>query len=512
MSAMPRLETDVVVVGGGGAGLAAAIEAAQARARVILLEKNPALGGTTRLSVGSVSACGTPHQRRQGIVDSPEAFMEDMALFNRQHGLDDARDNLELRRLVAERSASTVEWLMQMGVELFGPMPEPPNRHPRMHNVLPNASAYVYHLARRARRLGVRVMLGARAERLRRDGARVVGVAVRTARGEVVDITARRAVVLASGDYSSSVELKKRYLPPPVAEIEGINATSTGDGHAMALEMGARILNGDVCLGPEIRFVAPPRKRLVSRLPPFRPLARTMNAVASRLPARWLRPIILSFLTTYLAPSPRLFEEGAILVNREGRRFVDERTRPAPAIARQPDRVAYIVFDDRVARRFSEWPFFISTAPGIAYAYLADYRRNRRDVYAAAPTVDGLARALGLPAAALAATLAGYNALAEQGKPDAASGRAALGPGLTVPPFHALGPAKAWIVVTDGGLAVTNRMEVLDERGRVIPGLYAAGSAGQGGLLLEAHGMRLCWAFTSGRLAGANAATPSGRS
>jgi predicted oxidoreductase len=50
-------------------------------------------------------------------------------------------------------------------------------------------------------------------------------------------------------------------------------------------------------------------------------------------------------------------------------------------------------------------------------------------------------------------------------------------------------------------------MEVLDAAGRVIPGLYAAGSAGQGGLLLEAHGMHLCWAFTSGRLAGRSAAS-----
>ena len=169
--------------------------------------------------------------------------------------------------------------------------------------------------------------------------------------------------------------------------------------------------------------------------------------------------------------------------------------------------MAYIVFDDRVARRFSEWPYFISTAPGIAYAFLADYRRNRRDVYAEAPTMDGLARALGVPAPSLARTVSEYTALVDQGKPDVSFGRAVLGPGLKVPPFYALGPAKAWIVATDGGLAITTRMEVLDQNGRVIPGLYAAGSAGQGGLLLEAHGMRLCWAFTSGRLAGANAAT-----
>lgn len=178
---------------------------------------------------------------------------------------------------------------------------------------------------------------------------------------------------------------------------------------------------------------------------------------------------------------------------------MDELDRPAVAIPHQPDRVAFIVFDDRLARRFSEWPYFISTAPGIAYAYLADYRRNRRDIYAWAPTVAGLATRLGIPVHALESTVDEYNGVVDGGKD--------LGPGLKVPPYHALGPAKSWIVLTDGGLAVTPRMEVVDERGDIIPGLYAAGSTGQGGVLLEGHGMHLCWAFTSGRLAGRNVAS-----
>ena len=87
----------------------------------------------------------------------------------------------------------------------------------------------------------------------------------------------------------------------------------------MACDVGARLVNGDLCLGPEVRFVSPPRKKVISLLPPFKPLAKTMNMVATHLPSRLLRPIILSFLTTYLAPSPKLFHEGAILVNKEGR-------------------------------------------------------------------------------------------------------------------------------------------------------------------------------------------------
>ena len=74
------------------------------------------------------------------------------------------------------------------------------------------------------------------------------------------------------------------------------------------------------------------------------------------------------------------------------------------------------------------------------------------------------------------------------------------------PPFHALGPAKAYVVFTNGGLRVNARTEVLRKDGSVIAGLFAAGSTGQGGMLLEGHGHHLGWAFVSGRIAGRNAA------
>ena len=77
---------------------------------------------------------------------------------------------------------------------------------------------------------------------------------------------------------------------------------------------------------------------------------------------------------------------------------------------------------------------------------------------------------------------------------------------LTEPPYYALGPAKSYIVLTDGGLAVSDTLELLGHDDRPIPGLWAAGSAGQGGLMLKGHGHHIGWAFTSGRIAGRNAA------
>jgi fumarate reductase flavoprotein subunit len=214
------------------------------------------------------------------------------------------------------------------------------------------------------------------------------------------------------------------------------------------------------------------------------------------LPDRALRPFLMSFVTTNLAPSHALFREGAVLVNRSGERFCDERDAPQLRIPGQPDKVAYIVLDGRIARKFTTWPHFVSTAPGVAYAYLPDYERHRRDISFAAPSLEELGAKIGVPGATLAATVNAYNAGPERGDR----------PELAEPPFYALGPAKSWIVIADGGLRVTSRLEVVGRDGAPIPGLFAAGSAGQGGLLLEGHGHHLGWAFTSGRLAGRHAA------
>ena len=496
MNGTARTDADVVVIGGGGAGLAAALEAARHGARVVLLEKNPQLGGTTARSVGSITATGTPFQAASGIADSTQAHFEDMALFARAVGLDpDTRDNLELRRLLVDNIPDTMRFLMQLGVEFFGPNPEPPHRKARMHNVLPHSRAYIYHLDRHARKAGVEIRLDVRATSLLRENGRVVGVGTEAA-GE---FRAGRGVVVAAGDYSSGREMKAAYIGPELAEVEGVNPTSTGDGQRMLREAGARIVNGDVMLGPEIRFEPPPRNTLIDALPPAKPVAKLVKLSMRYMPAWLLRPFLMMFVTTNLAPSHKLFEEGAILVNNQGRRFCDETDKPQFAIPSQPGRVAYIVFDQEIAEKFSAWPYFVSTAPGVAYAYLADYRRNRKDICHQASTPDQLAAKLGLAGAELGDTIAGYN--------DAlAGGDGGARPALTRPPYYALGPAKSWIVLTDGGARVTPRLEVLDGGDAVIPGLYAAGSSGQGGVLLEGHGHHLGWAFTSGRIAGRNAA------
>jgi fumarate reductase flavoprotein subunit len=494
MSGSPNeLIYDVVVVGGGGSGLAAAIEARAQGRDVVLLEKNPELGGSTAWSIGSVTASQTPHQARKGIVDNPADHWRDMAGFN---GDLDSRDNPALRRVLADEMPDTFRWLLQHGVRFYGPMPEPPHSKPRMHNVLPNSRAFITHLARAARRAGVTIVCGVRARALVSEQGRVTGIDCETASGPR-RFHARGGVVLAAGDFTSDPELKAQFMGPQEAKIDGVNVTATGDGQKLALALGARIVNGDLALGPELRFVPPPGRNMLLMLPPWRLLANLMAWSLEHMPSALLRPFVMSFVTTALAPSPEIFAAGAILVNKRGVRFTDELDKPAYALPDQPDKVAYILLDKRMAELFSTWPHFISTAPGVAYAYVDDYRRNRADIFNTGATLDDLAGKLALPAAALAATVGAHNA--------SAGNRPLLGEG----PYVALGPLRAVFVHAEGGLAVDHEHRVLGAGDKPIAGLYAAGSTGQGGLLLKGHGHHLGWAFASGRRAGRNAARES---
>ncbi len=488
---------DVIVIGGGGSGLAAAIEAASLGRTVSLIEKGEDLGGTTGRSIGSIAATNTPHQFRKGIQDSPEDHLRDFREFNAKLNLP---GNETLARMLVENVPETFRWLQSMGIEFFGPMAELPHRKPRMHNVLPDSRAYIFHLERRARQLGVEVRTGSAARKLLVEGGRVVGVECETASGPIT-VRARGGVVLCTGDYSADPEFRAKYISPDIAAVEPVNPLNTGDGHRLVLALGGRIINPQLHLAG-IRFQRPPR-RWLGKIPPYRPITRMMRWVLDHVPGPLLRPLIISFLTTVLVPSPKLFQQGAIMINARGERFTDELMDPCADLARQPDQRAYILLDGRLAEKFSGWPYYVSTAPGIAYASIADYRRTRRDIFREDATLEGLAGKLGFEPDTLRRSVTDHNAkLALRRSPDE---RQPLGGG----PFVALGPVRYYINFTDGGIAVDDGFRVLGEGDRPVPGLYAAGLIGMGGVLLEGHGHHLGWAFTSGRLAGRRAAYAS---
>jgi fumarate reductase flavoprotein subunit len=183
---------DVIILG-GGAVLSAAVSAAENGASVILLQKAPTVGGTTAMSVGAFTAAGTSLQKAAGIADSVDEFVADIQSAN---GPLDSRENHQLRQVLAEQAAPTLEWLIGMGVRFLGSFPAPSNRHPRMHNVLPNSRSFTAALAVRARKLGVRTETNRRAEELLTDdNHRVIGVRAGSER-----YYATKGVVIATGD------------------------------------------------------------------------------------------------------------------------------------------------------------------------------------------------------------------------------------------------------------------------------------------------------------------------
>jgi fumarate reductase flavoprotein subunit len=471
---------DVVVVGGGGAGLAAAVAAAQAGGSVHLLEKQDRIGGSTALSVGSFTAAGTRHQRRKGIADRPEDHAADMLLFNPPGAVDEAP---EMRMLLARESAASLRWLESLGVAFSGPYLEPPHHLPRMHNVIPHARVYIARLETAARKLGVGITTGAIDTAPIAENGRVAGVRVMVG-GVPQELRARGGVILAAGDFTGNAEMRQRFLSPEAAAASPINPNASGDGQRLGMELGAVTRAMSAIRGPQLRFPEPARPGLLSRLPTWRWLCQFEAAIVSRVPTGWLKPVVKSLLITWMSPSAEMFKQGAILVNRNGKRFCDEQEATG-SLSFQPERKGFLVFDSKIAGYFDTPPHAISTAPGIAFADFSDYRRGRPDLVYRAPDARQLARAIG-------------------GDPDNLEA-AVAGRGF-VPPLWAMGPAFSVLTITEGGLCLDDQMRVLRQDGSVIEGLYGAGGSAQCGMTLEGHGHHISWVMTSGRLAGGNAA------
>ena len=457
---------------------------------MILLEKNPRLGGTTALSVGSITATCTPHQIRKGNKDSPIEHAQDMATINARRKLP---DNGALQKVLTENITETFRWLEELGVEFIGPLPETPHRQPRMHCVVPTAASYIMRLRKRALELGVIIKCGVNVEQLIVDGGSVLGALAIDSNG--VSLTfASNTTVLATGDFGGNADMVAKYVGRDAQLARPVNPTNTGDGHRMAMALGARILNHQVAL-VAIRFLPPANKPFLQRLPPIRAIGKLMRLGYEFLPEYVVRPFVMAFITSVLQPAKGIYQAGAILVNKQGERFGDEMGDLALALTQQTDAAAYLVFDDIIAKQFSQWPNFVSTAPGAGYAYVTDYRRHRRDLWHKSDSIENLARDIKVPAVALELAIADYNlntAKSERGQ-------------LGSAPFYALGPLTTVMVFTDGGLAVDTKLRVLDAADQPISGLYAAGAVGQGGAILDGHGHHIGWAFVSGRIAGQEA-------
>src|SRR3546814_1986666 len=123
------------------------------------------------------------------------------------------------------------------------------------------------------------------------------------------------------------------------------------------------------------------------------------------MPGVILLPFVKPLLVVHMQPSPKLFENGAILVNLKGERFCRETESTLP-LAHQPEAAGYLILDETIADRFRRAPYFVSTAPGVGYAYFQDYERARPELVHRAGTAAELAILLNVDAAALERSVA----------------------------------------------------------------------------------------------------------
>ena len=319
-----------------------------------------------------------------------------------------------------------------------------------------------------------------------------------------IDCTASLGVILATGDYANSPEILMRWKGEQFAEIEGINRTATGDGHMLAEEAGAELVNMDITYGPEIRFVPPPANGLFCRLAAQGIWPRLAGKLSPLVPKFLQNAIIKRLLVTWQHPEHSLFDDGAVLINSQGERFCNEKQSPEreTALARQPDKQGYILLDERLIERYSRWPNFISTAPEIAYAYVKDYLKLRPDVACTGKTLAEVATQRDVPRFALERTVDAFNRRVQGNHHADPWDRTGDQYPLEGRQWILLGPAKAYFTTTEGGARVNQHLQVLDAGGNPIPGLYAVGQVGLSGQILWGHGLHIAWAFTSGRLAG----------
>ena len=141
---------------------------------MLVLEKCSHLGGTTGIAVGSLTAAGTRFQHAKGITDNPAEHDQDAGKFAAPEI--ESCNNESLRKWFLAEAAETIDWLEGLGLSFYGPSPEPPNRVPRMHNVVPSARAYIEALAATSRAAGSNILCQASVVELLKESDRITGV------------------------------------------------------------------------------------------------------------------------------------------------------------------------------------------------------------------------------------------------------------------------------------------------------------------------------------------------
>jgi fumarate reductase flavoprotein subunit len=488
------VDADVVVVGAGGAGMTAAITAAAEGKSVVILESQSMVGGNSVRATGGMNAAKTVYQDENEFGESAgvektlktaaekyadnetitalaKTVSEQWAAYQANPtGYFDSVELMELDTMIGGKgindpelvetlcanSADAIDWLDEHGITLhnvssFGGasvkrIHRPVNAEGKTVSV---GSYMIPLLEENCEKAGVKMMLDTTATEILTDAnGAAVGVKATGASGETVTVNAK-AVVLATGGFGANLDMVVKYKP----ELKGFMTTNApgiqGQGIEMAQAIGAATVDMDqIQIHP------------------------TVEANTAALITEGLRG------------------DGAILINEEGKRFIDEvGTRDVVSAAEiaQTGSYSWLVVDQAMA-----------DASSVIQGYI------KKGYTVTGATYEELGKAMGVDAAAFAETMEKWNGYVEA-KNDPDFGRTSFANPLNTAPYYAV-KVTAGVHHTMGGLKINANTEVLNEKGEVIPGLFAAGEVTGGVHGANRLGGNAVADFTIfGRIAGAAA-------
>ncbi|MBQ1467022.1 MAG: flavocytochrome c, partial [Solobacterium sp.] len=413
---------DIVVAGAGGAGMTAAITAAQNGKKVIILEKGALPGGNSSYATGGMNAAETHYQSEQGIEDHVDWFFEDTMTGG--HDINDP----ELVRTLAANSSAAIDWLDSIGAPLKNIGQAGGARAMRQHRpvnaenkILSVGSYLVEHLSTTCADLGIEIIYEAKVDEVLMDNGKAAGLhATSVADGSEITIHAD-AVVIATGGFGSNPDLIVKYRPDLKGYVSTNAPTVTGDAIAFLEAIGAD----------------------------FRDLEQIQ-----------IHPTVVQKDGSLISESLR--GDGAILLNKEGKRFCNEiltRDVVSAHINEQPDSYAWLIADENMAKESTVIEKYVNKG----YMIKCD-------------TVADLAKLIGVDEATVQESLEKWQAACAAGN-DEEFGRTQLQANLTdlsALPLYAV-QISPGIHHCMGGVKINTNAEVIDTKGNVIPGLYAAG-------------------------------------
>ena len=300
-------ETDVVIIGAGGAGLSAAVAAREGGASVIVLEKMPIVGGNTNYATGGLNASETSIQAKMGISDSNEQYIEDTMVGGKNI------NDLALVTEMVEKSAETVDWLIKLGADLTDVGKMAGSTNSRTHRPTGGAAVGAHlsaALEKAAKAAGADIRLNQEVTKIINENGKAVGVVVSTKDGEYT--IKAKAVIVATGGFGANPTLVESYKP----ELKGFGTTN----HAGA--------TGDALTW-----------------------AKDFNAALTDIEQIQTHPTVVPVKNLMITEAVR--GNGAIMINRDGKRFCTEmatRDVMSEAILKQTGGTAYLMFDTSIRK------------------------------------------------------------------------------------------------------------------------------------------------------------------